>query len=151
MITTERLAEIELAPREASIFRAEAKELADAYRAHRLTKGSNMKELISRLRTASVVMGNLPEQPGYNGSVLTIDDTEAGEIEKAIDAAAIALEEKEPATTETQKAEFEAITRPVIEWLNANFNPHVIVVIDPTSAVLSEATIAYTTHDYLRD
>lgn len=32
MITTERLAEIEAAPREASIFKAEAKELADAYR-----------------------------------------------------------------------------------------------------------------------
>lgn len=32
MITKERLAEIEAAPREASIFKAEAKELADAYR-----------------------------------------------------------------------------------------------------------------------
>jgi hypothetical protein len=32
MITTERLAEIETAPREACIFRAEAKELVDAYR-----------------------------------------------------------------------------------------------------------------------
>lgn len=32
MITAERLAEIEAAPREASIFKAEAKELADAYR-----------------------------------------------------------------------------------------------------------------------
>ena len=33
MISTERLAEIEAAPREACIFKAEAKELADAYRA----------------------------------------------------------------------------------------------------------------------
>ena len=32
MITTERLTEIETDPREASIFKAEAKELADAYR-----------------------------------------------------------------------------------------------------------------------
>ena len=32
MITTERLSEIEAAPREARIFKAEAKELADAYR-----------------------------------------------------------------------------------------------------------------------
>lgn len=32
MITAERLAEIEAAPREACIFKAEAKELADAYR-----------------------------------------------------------------------------------------------------------------------
>lgn len=33
MITTERLAEIETAPREACIFKAEAQELVDAYRA----------------------------------------------------------------------------------------------------------------------
>lgn len=33
MITTERLAEIEAAPREASIFKAEAQELTAAYRA----------------------------------------------------------------------------------------------------------------------
>lgn len=32
MITTERLAEIEATPREAEIFKAEAKALADAYR-----------------------------------------------------------------------------------------------------------------------
>lgn len=32
MITAERLSEIETAPREACIFKAEAKELADAYR-----------------------------------------------------------------------------------------------------------------------
>lgn len=44
-----------------------------------------MKELISRLSVASVVIGNLPQLPGYNGSVLTIDDTEAATIEKTID------------------------------------------------------------------
>ena len=53
--------------------------------------------------------------------------------------------------TEEQRKEFEALTRPVIEWLNANCHPHATVVIEPTSAVLSEGTIAYTTHDYLRD
>lgn len=53
--------------------------------------------------------------------------------------------------TEQQLQEFEAITRPVIEWLNANCHPHVTVTIDPTRAVLSEGTFAYTTLDYLRD
>ena len=53
--------------------------------------------------------------------------------------------------TEQQRKEFEAITRPVIAWLNANCHPHVTVVIETTSAVLSEGTIAYTTNDYLRD
>jgi hypothetical protein len=45
MITNERLAEIEAAPREACIFKAEAKELADAYRERvpglRVTKGAD--------------------------------------------------------------------------------------------------------------
>ena len=53
--------------------------------------------------------------------------------------------------TEEQRKEFEAVTRPVIEWLNVNCHPHVVVVIEPSRAVLSEGAIAYTTHDYLRD
>jgi len=53
--------------------------------------------------------------------------------------------------TEQQRKEFEDVTRPVIEWLNANCHPHVSAVIEPTSAVLYEGEIAYTTHDYLRD
>lgn len=53
--------------------------------------------------------------------------------------------------TEEQRQAFEAITRPVIEWLNANCHPHVTVVITPTSAELREGTIAYTTTDYVRD
>ena len=46
-----------------------------------------------------------------------------------------------------KREEFESVTRPVIEWLNANYHPHVAVVIEPTSAVLYEGEIAYTTHD----
>jgi hypothetical protein len=53
--------------------------------------------------------------------------------------------------TDEQHQEFEAVTRPVIEWLNANGNPHMAIVIDPTSAVLYGGEIAYTTNDYLRD
>lgn len=53
--------------------------------------------------------------------------------------------------TEEQKQQFEAVTRPVIEWLNANCHPHVVVIIEPTSSVLYEGEVAYTTHDYLRD
>ena len=47
--------------------------------------------------------------------------------------------------------EFEAITRPVIEWLNVNCHPHVAVEITTTTAVLYEGEIAYTTFDYVRD
>ena len=53
--------------------------------------------------------------------------------------------------TDEKRKEFEAVTRPVIEWLNANCHPHVTVVVTPVSAELSEGTIAYTTHEYLRD
>lgn len=53
--------------------------------------------------------------------------------------------------TDEQRQEFEAVTRPVIEWLNANGNPHMAIVIDPTSAVLYGGEIGYTTNDYLLD
>jgi hypothetical protein len=53
--------------------------------------------------------------------------------------------------TEQRRQEFEAVTRPVIAWLNENCHPHVVVVIDPTSAELSEGVVAFTTNDYLRD
>ena len=59
--------------------------------------------------------------------------------------------ENEMNMDDPKRQEFEAVTRPVIEWLNANCHPHVAVVIEPTSAVLYEGEVAYTTHDYLRD
>ncbi len=44
-----------------------------------------LKELISKLSVASSIIGNLPELPGYNGSILTIDDIEAENIEESLD------------------------------------------------------------------
>jgi 2'-5' RNA ligase len=58
---------------------------------------------------------------------------------------------KKTETTNQLCKEFEEVTRPVIEWLNANYHPHVTVVIESTSAMLSEGAIAYTTSDYVRD
>lgn len=52
-----------------------------------------MSELLSRMRTAAIVVGNLPEEPGYNGSRLRIDDEEAAEIAKAIDAGVTEIEQ----------------------------------------------------------
>lgn len=51
--------------------------------------------------------------------------------------------------TVQQRQEFEAVTRPVIEWLNANCHPHVTVVIETTSAELSEGVCAFTTQEGL--
>jgi len=53
--------------------------------------------------------------------------------------------------TEQQHKDFEAITRPVIEWLNNNCHPHVSALIDPTGAELLEGVCAYQTNDYVRD
>ena len=38
------------------------------------------EELISKLNVVMAIIGNLPELPGYNGSVLVIDDIEAENI-----------------------------------------------------------------------
>ena len=51
---------------------------------------------------------------------------------------------------EQERREFEAVTRPVIEWLNKNCHPHVSVVIEPTRAELLEGVCSYPTHDYVR-
>ena len=53
--------------------------------------------------------------------------------------------------TDKQKADFERISRLMIEWMNLNCHPHCTVVITPTSAELSEGCIAFTTLEYVRD
>lgn len=55
-----------------------------------------MTTLINRLRGSSAIMGMLPENPGYNGSVLLIDDTEAARVVKDIDDAIKVLSEAAP-------------------------------------------------------
>src|SRR6266404_931156 len=44
----------------------------------------NAQEIKAALCTAEIVMNNLPERPGYNGSVLSIDDVEASDIANTI-------------------------------------------------------------------
>jgi len=58
---------------------------------------------------------------------------------------------QEPGTAGQQRKEFESVTRPVIEWLNANCCPHVTVVITPISAELSAGQIAYSTTEFVRN
>lgn len=53
--------------------------------------------------------------------------------------------------TDAQKAEFQELTKPLIQWLNENCHPHVSVIVDQTSAELSEGICAVTTHEYLKD
>lgn len=48
-----------------------------------------------------------------------------------------------------QQQEFEALTRPVIEWLNKNWNPHVAVIVSTTHATLFTGKISHYTTDYV--
>lgn len=51
-----------------------------------------------------------------------------------------------------QQEEFEALTRPVIEWLNNNCNPHVSAIVTPTNAELLEGVCSTgEILDYLKD
>lgn len=52
---------------------------------------------------------------------------------------------------EQERQQFEAVVRPLIEWLNANCHPHVTVIVDNTSAELVEGIAAVRTRDYVRD
>lgn len=52
--------------------------------------------------------------------------------------------------TPEQQAEFEAVSRLLMEFLNNNCHPHVTVVVSTTHAELSEGVCAFTTMDYVR-
>lgn len=46
---------------------------------------------------------------------------------------------------------FEEVCRPVIEWINNNANPHSIIQIDATSAVLYSGEKSITTEEFIKD
>lgn len=53
--------------------------------------------------------------------------------------------------TEQQRKYFEAVSRPLIQWLNENCHPHVHAIVEPTRAELLEGVCAYPAPEYLRD
>ena len=54
--------------------------------------------------------------------------------------------------TKQQQEQFEAVTRPVIKFLNDNCHPHVSVVVTPTNAELLEGVCSTgEILDYLKD
>lgn len=50
-----------------------------------------------------------------------------------------------------QHAEFEALAKPLIQWLNDNGNPHMHIVITPTTAEVSEGVCAVHTLEFVKD
>lgn len=58
-----------------------------------VVKDTDREKVLRILSVASSIIGNLPQLPGYNGSVLTIDDVEAERIANDLDKAAAMLKE----------------------------------------------------------
>lgn len=47
--------------------------------------------------------------------------------------------------------EFQALAKPLIKWLNENYDPHRTIIITPTSAELCQGCMAFQTEEFLRD
>jgi hypothetical protein len=55
-------------------------------------------------------------------------------------------------TTPKELKELEELSRPIMKWLNENFHPHVLVIIDPTRAQLVEGRCSTgDIMDYVKD
>lgn len=53
--------------------------------------------------------------------------------------------------TPESRAEFEALARPLIKFLNDHGHPHMRIIIDNQSAEVVEGVAAFTTREYWRD
>lgn len=53
--------------------------------------------------------------------------------------------------TEEQRQEFEALSRPLIKFLNDNCHPHVTVLVTPGSVELVEGVVSIPITDYIKD
>lgn len=53
--------------------------------------------------------------------------------------------------TDEQRAQFRALTDPLIQWLNANCHPHCTVIVTNTDAELLEGQCVHHTEQHLRD
>lgn len=53
--------------------------------------------------------------------------------------------------TEKQRAEFEALTRPLMQWLNTNGHPHMSILVTTDRAEVSEGVCAFATDEYVLD
>jgi hypothetical protein len=54
-------------------------------------------------------------------------------------------------STEKQLAEFEALAKPLIAWLNTNKNPHARIIIDSVSAEVLDGNLGFHTDEFLKD
>ncbi len=52
---------------------------------------------------------------------------------------------------EQQRKDFGEAAKPLIKFLNENCHPHVTVIVDCTSAELTEGVVMFRTEEYLKD
>lgn len=53
--------------------------------------------------------------------------------------------------TDEQRKQFEALAKPLIQWLNENTDPHHSILVTPTSAELVGGVMVVQTDEFLRD
>ena len=53
--------------------------------------------------------------------------------------------------TKKQRVEFEKASHPLIKWMNENCHPHVVALIEPERAVLTEGVYSVPITDYIQD
>ncbi len=53
--------------------------------------------------------------------------------------------------TEKQIEEFDALAKPLVEWINANKNPHTKIIIDSISAEIVDGCYGLYTEEFLKD
>lgn len=63
----------------------------------------------------------------------------------------LAHPQDKPAVRNARAEEFETLARPLIEWLNRNYNPHASIHITPDSAEVAEGSLGFQTDDYVPD
>lgn len=61
------------------------------------------------------------------------------------------MEKEQSNAPRYDQASFEAASKPLIQWLNENANPHASVIVDCTSAELLTGEISVHTEEFLKD
>lgn len=52
---------------------------------------------------------------------------------------------------EELRSEFEKLAKPLIKFINDNYNPHVSIIVTPTSAELVSGEISVYTEEFIKD
>ena len=74
-----------------------------------------------------------------------------GNFEGAYDIGAAKFRTLTKSVVDVAENSFEDLARPLIKWINDNANPHAVILIDATSAVLYSGEKSITTEEFIKD